>query len=278
MSVGTTNDPRTRATSRRFWPVAIALAGSLLAGAVVFQVIGIAAPEKTSVPQRLARATGLTGMATMTGSVTAGKPFNAAQVYIRNTDKRILYMVYTNAGRFRALGLFPGNYEVSVTARGLKSDIQQLAIKAGDAPSLRFSLTDIPTNTESETDVAQNLEGTASNRVLVTLDSYDNVYPPGRGREIAESTCMMCHGENFLSSQPARAEVWNTRIDRMVGKELHNRRAQSYADGLLGYRSQWARNWSLKDGEDLGAYLVSTFGPGAKPRNVRRVKRRPSTR
>src|SRR5439155_1707585 len=227
MSVGTTNDACTRAATRRVWPVAIALAGSLLAGAVVFQASGIAAPEKTSVPQRPARATGLTGMATMTGSVTAGKPFKAAQVYIRNTDKRILYMVYTNAGQFRALGLFPGNYEVGVTARGLKSDIQRLAIKAGDAPSLRFSLTDIPTDTESETDVAQNLEGTASNRVLVTLDSYDNVYPPGRGREIAESTCMICHGENFLSSQPARAEVWNTRIDRMVGKELHNRPARS---------------------------------------------------
>src|SRR6266446_3004961 len=275
MSVGPTNEAHTRATSRRAWPVAIALAGSLLAGAVVFQVAGIAAPQKTSISQRPARATGLTGMATMTGSVTAGKPFKAAQVYIRNTDKRILYMVYTNAGQFRALGLFPGNYEVSVTARGLKSDIQKLAIKAGDAPSLRFSLTDIPTSTESETDVAQNLEGTASNRVLVTLDSYDNVYPPGRGREIAESTCMICHGENFLSSQPARAEVWNTRIDRMVGKELHNRPAQSYADGLLGYRSQWARNWSLRDREELVAYLVKNFGPGARPRNVRTVKETP---
>src|SRR6266508_1493373 len=275
MSVGTTNEGQTRATSRRAWPVAIALAGSLLAGGVVFQVSGIAAPQRTSVPQRPARATGLTGMATLTGSVTAGRPFKAAQVYIRNTDKRILYMVYTNAGQFRAVGLFPGNYEVSVTARGLKSDIQQLAIKAGDAPSLRFSLTDIPTDTASETDVSQNLECTASNRVLLTLDSYDNVYPPGRGREIAESTCMICHGENFLSSQPARAEVWNTRIDRMVGKELHNRPAQSYADGLLGYRSQWARNWSLKDREELVAYLVKNFGPGAKPRNVRTVKETP---
>src|SRR6266540_1918886 len=235
MSVGTTNETRTRATSQRVWRAAITLAGSLLAGAVVFQVSGIAAPEQTSGQQRPARATGLTGMATMTGSVTAGKPFKAAQVYIRNTDKRILYMVYTNAGQFRALGLFPGNYEVSVTARGLRSDIQRLAIKAGDASSLRFSLADIPTDTESETDVAQNLEGTASNRVLVTLDSYENVYPPGRGREIAESTCMVCHGENFLSSQPARAEVWNTRIDRMVGKELHNRPAQSCADALLAH-------------------------------------------
>ena len=101
MSVETTNGPRTRVTSRRVWPRAITLAGGLLAGAVIFQVGSIAAPEKTSAAQRTARAAGLTGMATMTGSVTAGKPFKAAQVYIRNTDKRILYMVYTNAGRSR---------------------------------------------------------------------------------------------------------------------------------------------------------------------------------
>src|SRR5436189_4040686 len=116
MSAETTNEPRTRATGQRVWPVAIAFAGSLLAGAVVFQVNGIAAPEKTSVQQRSSRATDLTGMATMTGSVTAGKPFKAAQVYIRNTDKRIMYMVYTNAGQFRASGQFPGNYESTLTA------------------------------------------------------------------------------------------------------------------------------------------------------------------
>jgi hypothetical protein len=28
-------------------------------------------------------------------------------VFIRNTDKRMLYMVYTNAKRFRAVALFP---------------------------------------------------------------------------------------------------------------------------------------------------------------------------
>ena len=43
---------------------------------------------------------------------------------------------------------------------------------------------------------------------------------PGRGREIAERTCMICHGENFLSSRPGAAEVWNRRIDRMVGRAL----------------------------------------------------------
>ena len=86
---------------------------------------------------------------------------------------------------------------------------------------------------------------------------------------------MICHGENFLSSQPAREEVWNARIDRMVGKENLNRPAQSYAEGVLSYRAQWARNWSKKDREVLVAYLVKNFGPGARPRNVKTVKETP---
>jgi streptogramin lyase len=270
MGGATTSNRRRRAT-RHLRPL-MAAAGSLLAGAIVFQVSGWAGAT-ISAQQRAGGS--IAGMGSLTGTVTAGKPFKAAQVYIRNVDKRILYMVYTNAGQFRAVSLFPGNYEVNVVARGFESDLQKLTIKTGDNPALKVSMKDVASSDRAETDVAQNLEGTQVNRISVSLDTYDKIYPPGRGREIAESTCMTCHGENFLSSQPARAEVWNTRIDRMVGKQLHNRPAQSYADGILGYRSQWARNWSLKDREELVAYLVKNFGPDAKPRNVRTVKETP---
>src|ERR1700688_4816725 len=51
-------------------------------------------------------AASLQGMGSVSGTVTAAKPFKAAQVYIRNVDKRVLYMVYTNAGAFRAVALF----------------------------------------------------------------------------------------------------------------------------------------------------------------------------
>ena len=47
------------------------------------------------------------GTATVSGTVTASQPFQAAQVYIRNLDKGIVYMVYTQGGRFRAVALFP---------------------------------------------------------------------------------------------------------------------------------------------------------------------------
>src|SRR5262245_56097870 len=68
-----------------------------------------------------------TGMASVTGQVTAPSPFKAARVYLRNTDKKVLHMVYTQGGRFRATPLFPGAYEIRVIANGLVSEVQQLA-------------------------------------------------------------------------------------------------------------------------------------------------------
>jgi len=52
MNVGTRR-ARTRATSRRIGPVAIAFAAASWQALVVFQVSGIAAPERTPVQQRL---------------------------------------------------------------------------------------------------------------------------------------------------------------------------------------------------------------------------------
>ena len=57
------------------------------------------------------------GTATLTGVVESSTPYTAAQVFVRNTDKRMLYMVYTNAKRFRAVALFPGNYEISAATK-----------------------------------------------------------------------------------------------------------------------------------------------------------------
>jgi streptogramin lyase len=214
------------------------------------------------------------GMATISGTVEAPKPFKAAQVYIRNTDKRILYMVYTQAGRFRAVQLFPGHYEVTVTEKGFTSDKQTLDIKAGDTPTVKMTLKEVATESQVVTDTNQNLEGEVANRVRVSFDLYDNIYPPGPGRAIAERTCMVCHGENFISSQPAREEVWNARVNKMMGTENVNRAAQSYAEGLLSYRAQWLQ-FNVDDRKTLLAYLVKNFGPGAKARNVKTVKETP---
>ena len=80
------------------------------------------------------------GTATLTGTVTAPSAFQAARVYARNTDKNIIYMVYTGGGRYQAVALFPGPYEVWVETSGLESDREEIQIEAGEALNVDFSL------------------------------------------------------------------------------------------------------------------------------------------
>jgi virginiamycin B lyase len=247
---------------RRIMRLAIVAMGGFAVGSLMIGVGG-----RSSATLTAAQATSLSAMGNLSGTVTSSRPFKAGQVYIRNVDKRIMYMVYTNAGQFRSVALFPGNYEISVRAKGLQSDVQKLVVKTGDNPKVSLSLRDAASG-PAEANTLANLETLADNRVKVSFDSYDNIYPPGAGREVAERTCIICHGENFLPGQPATAAVWNSRLDYMMGKANFDRAANNYAEGLLNYRAQWLR-FARQDREDLVAYLVKNFGPGTAPRNVR---------
>src|SRR5438477_10688725 len=108
--------------------ISLAVAYSVFAGR------GLAAPGTAAAQAPVA------GTARVSGTVESTVPFKAAQVFIRNVDKRILYMVYTSAGQFRAVALFPGNYEVSSNTKGLESDVQKLVLKAGESPKIKLSL------------------------------------------------------------------------------------------------------------------------------------------
>src|SRR5262245_12153324 len=181
---------------------------------------------------RPAAQAGISGTATLSGTVDSTTPFKAAQVFIRNVDKRILYMVYTSAGQFRAVSLLPGNYEVSVGTKGLESDVQKLTLKAGDNPKLKLSL--------------RAARSASADSPAPEEAAYDAIYPPGPGRDVAERTCIVCHGENFIPGRPASAASWTARLDRMMGTFLPTRAAASYAEGLLSYRAS-ALGFSRQD-------------------------------
>jgi len=56
----------------------------------------------------------LAGLASVSGTVTSPTPFKAAKVHFRNADVRMQYMVYTAGGKYQAMHLLPGNYEMRV--------------------------------------------------------------------------------------------------------------------------------------------------------------------
>jgi len=229
--------------SRRFLAVVIALTAGLCASYAV--------TPRVTAQQR----SELSGMGRLSGTVTAASAFKAAQVFLHNVDRNIVYMVFTSAGQFRSVALFPGNYEVSVKTKGLESDVRTLTLRAGEHAKMNLAL-----------HAGQGIEPPAPRNV--TFARYSDIYPPGPGLHVIEQGCMRCHDENFIAARPGSEDVWRARLGHMRGAELDTRDARAYMEGALGGRVQWFP-FALTDREAFIAYVVKHFGPDAKPRFVR---------
>src|SRR5262245_38887845 len=86
--------------------------------------LGLAAPA-------FAAESTIPGTGAVAGTVTAARPFTAAQVYLRSADKPVTFMVYTSGGKYQAINVLPGEYELTVARRGFASDPQKITVKAG---------------------------------------------------------------------------------------------------------------------------------------------------
>src|SRR3954467_5178161 len=82
----------------------------------------------------------IAGTASLSGAVQAPTAFQAAQVHLMNVDKNVLFMVWTSGGRYQAINLFPGRYEVSVRKAGFVADTQTVTLEAGETKTLDFAL------------------------------------------------------------------------------------------------------------------------------------------
>ena len=176
-----------------------------------------------------AEAATISGMGTLSGAVEAPKPFKAAQVFVKNVDKDILYMVYTAGGRYRAVNLFPGNYEVSVQKRGFVGDVKKVVVRAETNVTADFSLREAAADPNQAPRVP-----------------YETLYPAGEGRNLAEKTCIGCHGAGFLPIRHSSEAQWNAALNLMTDPK-----AARIMPGTL----------SPKDRQVLLAYLVKNFGP-----------------
>ena len=207
------------------------------------------------------------GTATVSGTVTASESFTAAQVYLRNLDRDMVYMVYTNQGAYRAVALFPGTYEVSASTKRLESDVRTVTLSAGDAGEVDLTLGALEGDAPPLVIPAGRTAMESGRAGAFEYASYDEIYPPGPGKEVAEQVCMACHGENFFPTRPGTERQWMSWIDHMVGSTLGEQDPTRYAQGLLSFRASMFR-FGRQDRDDLLAYVVKNFGPDSKRRRV----------
>ena len=127
--------------------------------------------------------------------------------------------------------MFPGNYEV--TLRGTVGQLNwslaqqtiKLQIKAGATATADFSVKD--------TSVAPTYVG-GMTYPDAKIESYDTIYPKGRGRELLENICFGCHTVqlypyNAVRTYPAGRAAhdkagWAITIDRMAKGVAFNMR------------------------------------------------------
>jgi streptogramin lyase len=197
----------------------------------------------------------ITGMGSISGTVKAPKEFKAAKVYAKNVDKNVVYMVYTVGGKYQAVDLFPGNYEVSVVKNGFSSgDAQKLTVTAGANATADFTLQ------EGTYRPPQQMRGGLLKET--PLLSYDELYPPGEARATIERTCMRCHGPDFLPSKQWDADQWNAAIDLMESTAPN-----SNPPGRISEASV-PGGINAHDRQVLVDYLVKNFGPDSQQRGL----------
>lgn len=216
----------------------------------------------------------LPGMGSLTGRVSMQSPAGFLTVYAFNTDKNIGFMVYVVNGKYRALDLFPGHYDV--TLRGtvgqrdwsLPPNTVHVNVAAGRQATANFAL--------AATKLAPTYVGGMAYQDLpapypsAKIVPYNVAYPPGRGRDVMERICMGCHTVNFYPYNVVRRYAggrppfdkagWAGVIDLMSKNPCFNMpgNASCFDPALL----------SPADREAVIDYLAANFGANSVPRVV----------
>src|SRR6202035_35117 len=115
-----------------------------------------------------------------------------------------------------------------------ESDVQKMVLKEGENTTEDVTLHDSPSKVE--------------------MVPFTELYPAGLGRDIAQRTCIGCHGPNFLPSKRWAAPQWRAAIAFM----------QSYPMFPVSYLTP-------EDQPAFVDYLVKNFGPDSKPRLTKMV-------
>lgn len=202
-------------------------------------------------PLETVKAKSLSGLGALTGKVDAPKPFKAAQVYAENMDKNILYMVYTYGGRYRAVDLIPGNYELSAKTNGLASDVQKFEVKAGSSLTMNLRMHEAETEPQHQAYFADPRRDPKQVFANLKFATYDEMFPAGRERSLMEKTCIECHGVNFFALNPRTQEKWTETVGIMA------------TAGRLPM-------FTPEDRQMVIAYLAKNFGPES-PRRYQKI-------
>ena len=248
------------------------------------------------------RVTGLEGYGQLSGTVTGSEPGVLPVVYAYNMDKDVAYTVFVVDGKYRAVNLIPGPYDVTIRAavdqlEGFDPVTVQLEVTADTHFEADFALQNVGprpnyvnglpaepcTANRPSPEIAAQIDyalkhgGIEPGKAIGDCEDseilpYEEIFPAGEGRDILERTCMGCHhSQTFAFNIPKiygggrtlKNEIlWGITVDRM-----HKRLPGQTS--LLGQATHFKEELlPPKDRDILVKYLADNFGMDAPSRLV----------
>jgi streptogramin lyase len=228
------------------------------AGSMVFVGLFVALPGL--------QAAELPGTGVVSGKVAAPKDM-VVPVYLFNAQRAVGFTVFAIDGKYRAVDLFPGHYEITVqngylpSKDGLDMAPVPVDVTSGGHARADLSPTVVPPR--------QNYTGWQTYPNGVKVEPYDSVYPPGPGRDILERTCIVCHGVNFIPGKTTSRAGWEALVHLMINGPATGGLFRGF--GLIEgppIIDRQRRNLSDDDLSVLLDYLAANFGAESKPKAV----------
>jgi streptogramin lyase len=245
----------------------------------------------------------LSGYGQLSGTVTGSQPGVLPVVYAYNHDKDVAYTVFVIDGKYRAVNLIPGSYSVTIRPavdqlEGFTPETVEMDVGADVHVTADFALKNVgpvpnyvnglpyepctanrPTP-ENAAKLAYAVKhgGVERGKAIgdcepYVIQPYDEIFPPGPGRDIMERTCLACHHVQLFA--------FNTPRTYGGGRSRKNKAAWAYNVDRKIKRIGWRGPLGLgrashmdpellppKDRDILVDYLAENFGFDAPSRLV----------
>jgi virginiamycin B lyase len=202
---------------------------------------------------------------TLAGAVTADQgSVVGLRVTVHNLTYRLWYTVFTVKGHYRVPQALPGSYDVTVLERGYASPTLRIDLAPGEDKTVDLAIK----KREEHGGTAQGASTEAFGATAgapgapastVWVDSMDELYPPGPGRELLKANCTGCHGSEFGTMHRSK-EGYRVGIARMT----ETGPTDNPFDTNLGHTYLTG---AQKD--QIADYLATHFGPGTPEKRLK---------
>jgi streptogramin lyase/mono/diheme cytochrome c family protein len=208
----------------------------------------------------------LPGYGQLSGHVSGSELGVLPVVYAYNEDRSVGYTVFVVDGLYRVVNLIQGTYSITIRPavgqlEGFREQTVSRKVASGAHVQADFALDNVGP-------VKNYVGGIAYPDTEIA--AYEDIYPPGPGRDILERTCHGCHTIQFFPYNVSRAysggrepktkDAWSFTVDRMH---------QGPAFGQIGNASMFDPAYLPPvDRDILVDYLAENFPSDALPRVV----------